>query len=203
VADATKTADRPHRWTVALSLLAAFISLSSAAFSYLSLKETRENRRINEETSRAYLSVSSLVLDTSLFAEKNWENKSAKGFVTVANTGRVAAKQIDTLLDLNPPQAEEWFNIARFAEIPPGSSKTVRVFVSTGNKRSLTSLGDSGEYVVTVQLVYADGFHNERQEQSVTFCLPAPTKISKSINNLYPCDVHFGYGKDADGNNDH
>jgi hypothetical protein len=49
-----KSADRPHRWTVALSLLAAAISFGSANLSWLSLNEARENRRINEQTARAY-----------------------------------------------------------------------------------------------------------------------------------------------------
>jgi hypothetical protein len=123
----TKTADRPHRWTIGPSLLAAAISIASAAFSWLSLNETRENRRINEQTARAYLRPTSLVLDSSLMSQKNWANKTLTGFVTITNTGRIAAKDVSALLDTNLPRNETLFEIARFAELPPGSTNTVRV----------------------------------------------------------------------------
>jgi hypothetical protein len=185
-----KTADRPHNWTVALSLTAVFVSLASATLSYLSFNETRHNNAVNVQTSRAYLSVSSPVLDGSLFARDDWKRGSAKGFVTVVNSGRTAARQVDTLLDLNPPRKQNWLNIARFAEIAPGSSKTVRVLVLVGSKHDLTSLGDSGEYAVTVQLIYEDGLHIERQEQAMSFCLSYTSPTQKAVT-LYPCDLHF------------
>ena len=187
-----KVADRPHRWTIILSLLAAAISVSSAWFSYQSLTETKDNRQINEDTARAYISVSSLVLDSSLFSPgDSWANRFVKGFVTVANTGRTAAKDVDTTLDLNPPNERPRSHIAQFTDIPPGSALTVRVLLNVGKSLSLTSISDTDEYVVTAELEYDDGFHNDKQTRSEIFCLPRPKKASKTMISLYPCDVHF------------
>lgn len=190
-----KTADRPHRWTIGLSLLAATISIASATFSWLSLNETRENRRINEQTARAYLRPTSLVLDPLLLSEKNWENKTLTGFVTITNTGRIAATEVSALLDTNPPRKDPLFEIARFAELPPGSTNTVRVTLQMGRSKSLTSLGDSKELVFGLTIRYLDGLSPESRTDESTFCMSTAKSAAKGKASLYPCDVHFsGFG---------
>ena len=187
-----RTADRPHRWTIALSMLAATISIVSASFSWLSLNETRENRRINEQTARAYLRPTSLVLDPLLIMSgDNWASKTLTGFVTITNTGRVAATEVSALLDTNPPRKETLFEVARFAELPPGSTNTVRISLKMGRSNSLTSLGDSKEYVFGVTIRYLDGLSAEPRNDQSTFCMSTAKPNAKGKTSLYPCDVHF------------
>ena len=186
-----KTADRPHRWTVALSLLAAAISICSATFSWLSLNETRINRHMNEETSRAYLRLTALLLDASLFSENDWANKSLTGFVTLTNTGRVSARDVSALLDMNPPHAANLFEIARFKELPPGSSNTVRIVVKMDHSKSLTQLSDTKEYVLGLKVEYVDGVSREARTDESTFCMPMDKIKSKGMVSLYSCDIHF------------
>jgi hypothetical protein len=188
---AQNVADRPHQWTVALSLAAAAISLGSAVMSLLSLNEARENRKINEQTARAYLKVTSLLLDRALFSSESWAGRSLTGFVTITNTGRVAAKRIETLLDLNPPRAESLFDIAEFAELPPGSSNTVRVLLPMTHSKSLTSLSDTKEYILNVKLRYVDGFSREERVDDSSFCLPFDKAQGDSPVSLYSCEIHF------------
>jgi hypothetical protein len=186
-----KVADRPHRWTIGLSLLAAAISIVSATFSWLSLNETRENRRINEQTARAYLRPTSLVLDPLLMSESNWENKTLTGFVTITNTGRIAATEVSALLDTNPPRKETLFEIARFVELPPGSTNTVRVTLQMGHSKSLTNLSDSKELVFGLTIRYLDGLSPESRSDESTFCMSTAKSEAKGKASLYPCDVHF------------
>jgi hypothetical protein len=186
-----KVADRPHRWTIALSLLAATISIISAAFSLLSLNETRENRRINEQTARAYLRPTSLVLDASLFSSENWEHRSLTGSLTITNTGRVAAQTISVLLDTNPPRDETLFEIARFAELPPGSTNTVRIIMRMTNSKSMTQLDDSKEYVFGLRIRYLDGVNPDLKTDESTFCMSMDKAKAKGMISLYPCDAHF------------
>ena len=65
-----KVADRPSWWTVAsllVSVAALLVSLSSAVSAWRSQQETEKNRKINEATSRAYVKVSSALIDTRQF----------------------------------------------------------------------------------------------------------------------------------------
>ncbi len=191
VAPPMKVADRPHRWTIALSLLAAMVSITSAAFSWLSLNETRENRRINEQTARAYLRPTSLVLDPLLMSEDDWASKTLTGFVTITNTGRVAATDVSASLDTNPPRKETLFEIAQFAELPPGSTNTVRITLKMGRSKSLTNLSDSKEYVFGLTMRYLDGLSPESRNDESTFCMSTAKPNAKGKTSLYPCDVHF------------
>jgi hypothetical protein len=190
----TKTADRPHRWTIGLALLAAGISIASATFSWFSLNEARENRKINEQTARAYLKPTSLVLDASLATRDQWANKFLKGSLTITNGGRVAAKNVTALLDTNPPRNETLYDIARFTELPPGSTNTVRITMKMSNKQSMTYMSDMKEYAFGMKIRYLDGVNAEERTDESTFCMSAEKPKSTGMVSLYPCDVHFGYG---------
>jgi hypothetical protein len=186
-----KIADRPHRWTIVLSLLAAAISITSASFSWLSLNETRENRRINEQTARAYLKPTSLVLDASLLSRDNWANRSLKGSLTITNGGRVAARNITAMLDTNPPRNETLFDIASFSELPPGSTNTVRIIMKMTNSQHMTYISDTKEFAFGLQIRYLDGVNLETRTDESTFCMSMEKPKLKGMISLYPCDVHF------------
>src|ERR1022692_2327234 len=65
-----KVADGPSSWTVAsllVSVAALLVSLSSAVSAWRSQQETEKNRKINEATSRAYVKVSSALIDKRQF----------------------------------------------------------------------------------------------------------------------------------------
>jgi hypothetical protein len=187
-----KTADRPHRWTIGLSLLAATISIVSASFSWLSLNETRENRRLNEQTARAYLKPTSLVLDASLFTADNWPSKTLKGSLTITNAGRLAAVDVNALLDTNPPRKETLFDVASFEQLPPGSTNTVRIIMKMSRSKSMTDISDTKEYVFGLTMRYLDGVTKESRSEDWTFCMSNEKAVSKGMVSLYPCDVHFG-----------
>jgi hypothetical protein len=187
-----RVADKPHRLTLVLSTAAVLVSLGSASLSYLSLQETRENRRITEQTSRAYLRIVSFLLETPIvLSEKNWSNKLIRASITITNTGRVAANNVDALVDLNPPRAENLFSIARFEEIPPGSSVTTTSRILLGNEHRLTFSNDTKEYSISVKVDYDAGLNEGRRMDEVFFCVPPPPKNAKGLTVLSPCDTHF------------
>jgi hypothetical protein len=120
-----------------------------------------------------------------------WASKTLTGFVTITNTGRIAATDVSALLDTNPPRKETLFEIARFAELPPGSTNTVRITLKMGRSNSLTNLSDSKEYVFGMTIKYLDGLSAEPRSDESTFCMPIVRPDAKGKASLYPCDVHF------------
>lgn len=96
-------------------------------------------------------------MDDALFSADNWASKSLTGFITITNTGRVAAKDVNATLDLNPPRAENVYDVARFPELAPGSSYTTRIVVRMERSKSTTELSDTKEYVLSMKVEYTDG----------------------------------------------
>ena len=187
----TKTADRPHRLTVFLSAAALIVSVGSATFSFLSLQETRVNRAINEETSRAYVRIVSLLLDTPTLLGSSWSNKWVEGSITLTNTGRVSAHDVRALLDINPPRAEHLYELARFEEIVPGASLTTKIRFRLEDNRSLTSSSDTKEYSLSLKVEYADGLLEGTKIDEVFFCVPPPTPKDKGLAVLTACYTNY------------
>jgi hypothetical protein len=111
-----KVADRPHRVTVALSIIALLISVGSALFSFLGWQETKANRELNVQTSAAVLNIQTVLLDTRTAYKHNSPNpdpnaapsklKVALGSLMLVNNGKQAAKKIrieQAIMD--PPSA--------------------------------------------------------------------------------------------------
>lgn len=187
-----KVADRPHRLTLILSTAAVLVSLGSAGLSLLSLEETRVNRRINEHTSRAYLRIVSLMLDThTLLSDKDWADKFIPGSITLTNTGRVAAQGTHVLLDINPPRGEMVYQVAEFEEVVPGASITTSFRFKLGRSKDLTFSSDTHEYSISVKIEYDSGISQGKKVDEVFFCVPKPPTKSNGLVLLTPCDTHF------------
>src|SRR5437868_6248950 len=98
-------------WVAFAALIVTVLSFGVPyLISYLNREEARLNQKINEETARAYVQVTSFSLDPSaMFGKPDFNRKFVQGFVTILNSGKVAANGIRIMLDANPPHADRYF----------------------------------------------------------------------------------------------
>ena len=130
MAEPPKIADRPHYWTVFLSLLAVGVSFAS-------FYQSKQAVRISREVSRAAVQVNSVRLtDTP-------ERLSfLRVDLTLTNYGQVTARDVSTTLewdisDFDLPIKDATYKHQPFGNLAPKSSKTARLQAN----RRFTSAG--------------------------------------------------------------
>lgn len=115
-----KIADRPHFWTITLSVVAIAVSLAS-------FYQSRQAVRISREVSRAVVQVNSLHL-----ADSPGNLSFLKVDLTLGNYGQMTARNVSTTLewdisDFDVPVQDATDVQPEFGDIAPKSTKTVRL----------------------------------------------------------------------------
>lgn len=181
--------------TIGLSSLAIIISCVSVWFSYQSLRETRQNRKINEATSRAYVRVSSALIDTrQLYKHENPKFKEAIAYLTVTNTGRTAAKNLRVEYALLASNKEEpntrvdgaVGRAAHLQQLAPSASETIRFGIPVLIKENGLDLTER-QFSLNVSLIYNDGLHSGDKLENTMVCGPKPDQQDGGLVNLYYC----------------
>ena len=191
----TKKADHPHWLPIGLSITAIVVSLSSAYFSYQSLQETRENRKISEITARAYVRVASALIDTrALYPHENVKFKRAIAYIVVTNTGKAAAKNLRVqyaMLEQNQrtPSSRVDGSIGRaahFRDMAPGASETIRFGIPVLVKGKRLDFTDR-QFTIDVTLIYNDGIRPGDKVEGTLMCGGKPDKPEGGLVTLYYC----------------
>jgi hypothetical protein len=147
------TADRPHHWTVYLSIAAIFISLCGILLSGFSLYESHLARKLNESTSRAAVEISAIKLASSWRWDHNGDPPDIPIEVTINNSGRSMARGI-----------EMTFILFAVVEVSgPGKLKTV-ISVSMGEAKILPDdlgPGSLATYNVTIDMKQGKGLDDK------------------------------------------
>ncbi|MEX2261464.1 MAG: hypothetical protein WD696_05910 [Bryobacteraceae bacterium] len=203
---ATKMADHPHWWTIALHAFAISVSIGSAIVAVLSWTETRENRRINEATSRAFVRVASAMIDTrSLYPHDNPKFRRAIVYLVVTNTGKVAAKNLRVEYELLEQNKEApngrvdgaMGRPAHFREMVPGASETIRFGIPVLVRNKRLDVTDR-QFSLDVRLIYNDGLNSGDKVEGTIMCGGKPDKAEGGLATLYYC-VSFVGEYDQDG----
>jgi hypothetical protein len=196
----TNVAPRPHWWTVIPNWVAILVSFISCSFSYCGWHETMQNRRVNETASRAYIRVSSILLDTNtLYAHRNPGMKYLSGVITITNTGRAAAQNVrinQALMSSNPndPHNLDDGAIAHLTDLHvlgPTVPEVVRFSIPVlyvNGKFDQTNR----EFNLNLTIVYNDGIHPRDNVESPMFCAPIPREPQRQLLQFYSCNTIVG-----------
>jgi hypothetical protein len=186
--------ERPHGLTIGMSIAALVISLVSAALTW---NESSKNRKLNESTSRAYLTISSLMLGVRTFyPSSNPQFNYTTGTITITNTGRTAAKQVRierALLSSNSRephtrQDEAIASIAEWPTFPPGSQVVrfkIPVLLSHG-----TFDRTDPQLTMSITIIYNDGVNVHDTVNDATWCAVKPQQPTIDFIQFYYCVDH-------------
>jgi hypothetical protein len=197
---------------IAISVLALLVSGLSAYYSHGSLGETTRNREVNEMTGRAYVSLSSLLIDTAtlykppadLFREVRPSAYELLAYLTVTNTGRTGAKSVRI------ERAVLWGthgvvrtrfdgaikHVSDIQVLAPGSSQTIRMDVPVLYKSGAFDQTDR-QWGINFTVAYQDGIHQRDQVEVPMLCAAIPDKPQKTLVTAYTCnqeihEIHEG-----------
>ena len=137
----------------------------------------------------------SFSLDPSaMFGKPDFNRKFVQGFVTILNSGKVAANGIRIMLDANPPHADRYFVVVEKDNLAPGASEMLRIEIPITSSRDFTVLDDSREFVVELKTEYDDGVHADKKTYSEMFCIAESKTVTHQLTPLYSCNTHFDKG---------
>lgn len=198
-----KTADRPHRWTVILSFAALCISGTAVFIAFLALREARQNTRINEESARAHMRVTSVFADfRALQKHLNPRFRTVPVYLTISNAGRTAAKHVRVeyaliTVDHGPPitgsrgtpntRADGAIGrAAQFSEFGPNSAEVLRFGVPVRFDRDWVKRPNS-QLNLAIDLIFKDGLHARDEMTSGTYCGRIPMKSQRELVQFHYC----------------
>ena len=169
-----KKADHPHAWTIGLSAAALLFSFCSLIVSWLSWSETRANRQINAATSRAFLSLSTVLVDTRfLYGHADPKFREAITYASVTNTGKVPAKNVRvsySMMEESPGGSRSTDKkVAHYRELAPGVTEKLRFGVPVLAKGTYLDL-TNGQIAVDFKVIYNDGLNKGDKLESVVMC---------------------------------
>jgi hypothetical protein len=183
----TKIADRPHAWTIAISVFSLVVSI-------VSFLQARNAARISATTSRAVMQASALKLPSAP------ENMSFLVIdLTLTNYGQARARKVATsfewdVSDFGVPMATPNYLHPEHADFPPKSSRVVRL---QANRRFVGGAGLSGgsglkgaksKLIINGVTYYTDEATGMRDRDVWCFLYDPHDEAQAASHELRPCE---------------
>jgi hypothetical protein len=208
-----KSADKPHYYTIALSIGALIVSIISASISSLSWYESHASRQLATMATQAFLYASDITVtpidDPARKAAVKAGVLNVRFEVKLVNTGKVNASDIKVKYNysLSPlgsshpwvacfKQEGDTFQTSLFG-LGPGSSGVIAVFISE-HKDALSCVGD-GKATLNLYgtLSYLDSATNAIQTRHWCFDgVVTLRELAASSVTLNPCPWYPKSGTD-------